>query len=373
MTAIADTAEASASLTEPDQDYEGPPFEEIESEVDDRESSLPSYDILAYPADYTLEVLVDKWRKGQITIPKFQRRFVWTQTQASKLIDSFLMGLPIPPVFVFSDNNSHELLVVDGHQRIQSIVYFFEGYFGEEHKVFHLTGLSDNSRYEGLTYNELASKDPAAFARLNNSILRAIITQQINSSDETSVYDIFERLNTGGIQLSPQEIRNCVHHGSFIDRLVEVNKYKNWRTVFGRPQPDKRQRDVELIIRFLALHDDIDNYRKPMKSFLNSFTAEHSNADNDQLWYFESLFRKTVDTVVEYLGEKPFHIYSGLNAAVFDSVFVAIAQLEKIPGDLEQKYRNLIEDSSYLECVSAGTTETKVVPRRIELASQALK
>ena len=373
MTAIADTAEASIGFARPDQGYEGPPLEEIKSEVDDLETSLPSYDILAYPADYTLEVLVDKWRKGQITIPKFQRHFIWTQTQASKLIESFLIGLPIPAVFLFSDRNTHELLVVDGQQRILSIAYFFEGYFGEEHKVFDLTGLSNESKYEGLTYNELESKDPAAFARFNNSVLRAIITQQINPSNDTSIYHIFERLNTGGIQLSPQEIRNCVHHGSFIDRLVEVNKYKNWRAIFGRPHPDKRQRDVELIIRFLALHDDIDNYRKPMKSFLNSFTAEHSNADNDQLWYFESLFRRTVDTVAEYLGEKPFHIYSGLNAAVFDSVFVAIARLEEIPVDLKQKYRNLIEDSSYLECVSAGTTETNIVPRRIELAYQALK
>lgn len=110
-----------------------------------------------------------------------------------------------------------------------------------------------------------------------------------------------------------------------------------------------------------------------MKSFLNNFTAQHSDADNIQLWYFESLFRKTVDTVVEYLGAKPFHIYSGLNAAVFDSVFVAIAQLEKIPDDLEQKYQNLIEDINYLECVSVATTNNNIVRRRIELAHQALR
>ena len=376
MTAIADTAEASTGLAGPDRD-EDPTLQKIDSEVDDRESSLPSYDILAYPADYTLEVLVDKWRKGQIIIPKFQRQFVWTQTQSSKLIDSFLMGLPIPPVFVFSDRNSPELLVIDGQQRIKSIAYFFEGYFDEEEdtkrKVFRLTGLSDGSRYEGLTYNDLESKYPADFARLNNSIMRAYITRQINPSDKTSVYHLFERLNTGGTHLRPQEIRNCVHHGPFISRLVDVNKYENWRAIFGRTLPDKRQRDVELIIRFLALHDDIDNYRKPMKIFLNSFTAKHSDADNNQLWYFESLFRKTVDTVLEHLGEKPFHIYSGLNAAVFDSVFVAIAKLETIPVDLEQRYQNLIEDSSYLDCVSDGTTETNIVPRRIELAYKALR
>ena len=376
MTIVAEAVEAPVSSDLADVGREDATIEMIESEVDDRESSLPSYDILAYPADYTLEVLVDKWRKGQIVIPPFQRQFVWSQSQASKLIDSFLMGLPIPPVFVFSDRNSHKLLVVDGHQRIQSIAYFFEGFFGKEQnkkrKVFRLTGLGDGSKYKGLTYEDLESREPEAFAKLNNSVLRSIITQQINPNDDTSIYHIFERLNTGGIQLSPQEIRNCVNHGSFIKRLVGINKYEPWRAVYGKQAPDKRQRDVELIIRFLALHDNLEGYRKPMKSFLNSFTADHSDADHEQLWHFENLFRKTVDTVMEHLGERPFHIRSGLNVAVFDSVFVAVAQLEAIPEDLQQRYRNLIEDSSFLECVSAGTTEKNTVMRRLELAHKAL-
>lgn len=377
MTIVAEAVETPAGSDLAYHGREDAPLEIIESEVDDLELSLPSYGIRAYPADYTLEVLVDKWHKGQIVIPSFQRQFVWSQRQASKLIDSFLMGLPIPPIFVFSDRNSHELLVVDGHQRIQSIVYFFEGFFGEEkdkkRKVFRLTGLGDENKYEGLTYEDLESRESKAFAKLNNSVLRSIITEQINPADNTSIYHIFERLNTGGIQLNPQEIRNCVHHGSFIKRLVGINeKYEQWRAVYGTPSPDKRQRDVELIIRFLALYDNLKNYRKPMKSFLNSFTADHSDADHEQLWHFENLFRKTVDTVIEHLGERPFHIRSGINVAVFDSVFVTIAQLETIPEDLEEKYHKLIRDSNYLECVSAATTEKTTVLRRLELARQAL-
>ena len=375
MTTVAEIADTPASPDLRNQGREDP-LEVIESEIDDLESSLPSYDILAYPADYTLEVLVDKWHKGQIVIPRFQRQLVWSQNQASKLIDSFLMGLPIPPVYLFSDGTSHNLLVVDGQQRIKSIGYFYNGFFGEEQKqrrrVFRLTGLAEGSKYKGLTYEDLESKDPKAFARLNNSVLRSFITQQIRPDDKTSIYHIFERLNTGGTQLRPQEIRNCVHQGSFIDRLIEVNKYEGWRAVFGKPKPDTRQRDVELIIRFLALHDDLESYRKPMKSFLNSFTADHSDADNDQLWRFESLFRKTVDTVTEHLGERPFHIRSGLNVAVFDSVFVTIAQLETIPVDLKQRYQNLKQDSKFLECIRARTTDDKVLLRRLELARQAL-
>ncbi len=379
MTIVAEAVEAPPSPDSAERGEEDAPLEIIESEVDDLELSLPSYDIRAYPADYTLEVLVDKWRKGQIVIPSFQRQFVWSQRQASKLIDSFLMGLPIPPVYLFLDRNStsYDLLVVDGQQRIKSIVYFFDGVFGEERRqkrrVFRLTGLAEESKYKGLTYEDLESQYPTAFARLNNSLLRSIITEQINPADKTSLYHIFERLNTGGTPLRPQEIRNCIHHGSFMDRLIEVNKYKPWRAVFGKPKPDTRQRDVELIIRFLALHDNLENYRKPMKSFLNSFTSDHSDADNDQLWRFESLFRKTVDAVIEHLGERPFHISSGLNVAVFDSVFVTIAQLETIPEDLEEKYQKLIRDSKFLECIRARTTDDKVVLRRLELARQALE
>ena len=102
-------------------------IEEIPSEKQDSEVSLRGYDILSYPADYTLEVLVGKWNKGEINVPPLQRRFIWSQTRASKLIESFLMGLPVPPVFFYQEKDTNKLLVVDGHQRLRSIAYFFRG------------------------------------------------------------------------------------------------------------------------------------------------------------------------------------------------------------------------------------------------------
>ena len=377
VTAVA-TPETSTSPAGTEQtSEESIPLEEIESEIDDRENSLPSYEILSYPADYTLEVLVDKYRKGQIVIPGFQRHFVWSQKQASKLIDSFLIGLPVPPIFVFSDLKSHKLRVVDGQQRLKSIAYFFEGYFGDEEaerrKVFRLTGLAEGSSFEGLTYEDLESKNPAAFAMLNNSVLRTFVVRQLDPADDTSIYHIFERLNTGGTQLSPQEIRNCVHHGPFNDMLIKANEYEPWRAIFGSPVPQKRQRDVELILRFFALKEGLQVYRRPMKNFLNIFMSSFSGIETRQLEAFERLFKCTADIVVKKLGNKPFHIRSGLNAAVFDSVFVAISQLEKIPADLQQRYNKLIRDEAYLDCVSAGTTEKNIIKRRIDLAYQALQ
>ena len=97
-------------------------------------------------------------------LPDFQRAFVWSQKQSSRLIDSFLKGLPVPPIYLFKNLDSHELLVVDGHQRVQSIANFFEGHFGSEtpgeRQTFALTGLEEGSQYEGLTYRDMKEQEP---------------------------------------------------------------------------------------------------------------------------------------------------------------------------------------------------------------------
>lgn len=352
-------------------------LEQIESEVADQHATLDSFEILTYPADYPLDVLVSKWKKREIVIPRFQRHFVWSQDKASKLIDSFLKGLPVPSIFLFSDLNSNKLLVVDGHQRIKSISYFFEGFFGSEtnqrRRVFRLSGLGDVSPFDGLTYEDLKGQEPNAFAKLNNSVLRAFVIRQLDPDDDTSIYHVFERLNTGSTLLFPQEIRNCVHHGPFNDMLNKANLYPPWREIFSRSQVDKRQRDVELILRFLALTEDIDSYRKPMKNFLNEYMASKHTADSFELTRLEEKFKTTASKVRELLGKRPFHIRAGLNAAVFDCTFVAVDQnIDQIPGDYYQRYSTLVKQDKFLKYVTAGTTDKDIILNRMALARRAI-
>ncbi len=188
-------------------------IEEIVSEVEDEESSPAQYEISTYPADFTLEGLHQKWLAGDIKIPKFQRQFVWKQTQASKLIESFLLGLPVPAVFFYTERKSQKYLVIDGQQRLKTVFYFFEGYFGEEEKgkrkAFRLKGLNEKSKLEGKLFSDLEEGDQRA---LKNAVLRSFIVKQIDPADDTSIYHIFERLNTGGTLLTAQEVRNCVYH-----------------------------------------------------------------------------------------------------------------------------------------------------------------
>jgi uncharacterized protein with ParB-like and HNH nuclease domain len=348
-------------------------FERITSEEEDYESAPPTYEINTYPADFTLEVLHQKWKDGDIEIPRFQRQFVWKQVQSSKLIESFLVGLPVPAVFLYTERKSQKFLVIDGQQRLRSIFYFFEGFFGEEQRgkrtVFQIKGLSDKSKYLGKGFKDL---DEADQRKLRNCVLRSFIVQQLDPNDDTSIYHIFERLNTGGTLLANQEIRNCVYRGSFNELLDKLNVLPAWRRIVGKSNPDSRQKDIELILRFFALLDH-SHYQKPMKDFLSKFMKANRDQGQKVLQQFRKLFTTTCTSIVNHLGDKPFHIRAGLNSAVLDCVMVSFANnFDAIPQDIQQRYRSLLHDGDFLKNVSSATTDEDVVKSRFQLAAQKL-
>lgn len=355
-------------------------IEKIQSEEINQESSPASFEVVTYPADFTLEVLVGKLkaeanRPAEIQIPGFQRKFVWTQVQASKLIESFLLGLPVPAIFMYTDKENIQM-VVDGQQRLKSVGYFFEGYFGPEDRgrrpVFRLIGLNEKSPYLNKTCKDLETNDPIIYRKLKDAVLRAFIIKQLNPKDNTSVFHVFERLNTGGTFLKGQEIRNCVFAGEFNLLLNSLNLIESWRSIFGKSL-NKRQRNVELILRFLSLLHNSQNYEKPMKDFLSDFMKTHQNPKAPILKEYGKVFEATAEKVVECLGQKPFHVRTGLNAAVFDSVFVAFAEnLNKVPSDIKKRFEVLKKNSKYEEGTSSATTDKEAVADRLKLARSIL-
>ena len=348
-------------------------LEPITSEDEDYESAPPGYQISTYPADFTLELLHIKWRAGEILIPDFQRGFVWKQVQASKLIESFLVGLPVPAVFFYSERKSQKFFVIDGQQRLRSIFYFLEGYFGQEidqsRRVFRLTGLSPDSLFTGKTFDELREEDQR---RLRNAVLRAFIVQQLDPEDDTSMYHIFERLNTGGTLLTNQEIRNCVYHGNFIAFLNQANTYPAWRRILGKDTPDTRRKDMELLVRFFAMRD-VSAYRKPMKDFLSKFMRKNRDASDAIVDASRKIFEKTCDSVVVSLGERPFHVRAGLNTAVFDGVMTAFANhIGTIPTDIAIRYKSLLDDGEFQKRTHDTTTDVDTVKERLGQAERVL-
>ncbi|GAA4300200.1 DUF262 domain-containing protein [Klenkia terrae] len=352
-------------------------FEDSDSELADRQSSPPSYEIATYPADYTVEVLASKWDAGDLVIPKFQRGFVWSQAQASKLIESFLVGLPVPAIFLYTERRSEKSLVVDGQQRLRTLFYFLEGFFGEEsggkRTTFRLKGLSEDSPYYNLTYEELKETNEGASRRLRNSVLRAFIVRQLDPDDDTSVFHIFERLNTGGTLLHNQEVRNAVCSGPFNDLLHDLNELPEWREILGKPRIDSRMRDVELVLRFFALLHAASSYEKPMKDFMSRFMRRHAQDSPERISAYSREFTETVQAIHEHLGRRPFHLYAGLNSSAYDSVFVAFARnLDQITDDVAQRYHDLSRSREFESLVRGGTTDVDQVRGRLRLVEQRL-
>lgn len=341
---------------------------DIEIEQDEETVSI-TYDIASYPSDFTLAGIANMWKDGDIQIPDYQREFVWTIKQSSVLIDSFLAGLPVPPVFFYIDEESKNL-VIDGQQRILSVVFFFEGYFGKENtqgrrQVFRLTGLDKKSPYYDKRFVDLDDNDQR---KLKQAVLRAVNIRQLSPTGEnTSAYHIFERLNTGGTPLKPQEIRNCVFRGGFNKLLRTANKDPNWRQILGMKYIDKHQKDVELLLRLFALSAPAPPYEKPMKEFLNLEMKRHNSGATRKAKEFFQAFPKVAEAVVAALGPKPFHLRGPLNVSALDSVMsVLMDHHRKLNAiDLKESYKLLLLDQQFLDSATINTTDTKTVAVRV--------
>ncbi len=347
---------------------------EVEDEIQD-DAAYVTYDIATYPSDFTLSGIAEMWKDQDITIPDFQREFVWTIKQSSLLIESFLLGLPVPPVFFYIDDENKNL-VIDGQQRILSIVYFFEGFFGSENlqgkrQVFRLEGLDKRSIYYRKTFEELSASDQR---KLRNTVLRAMNIRQLSPVGEsTSVFHIFERLNTSGTPLKSQEIRNVVFRGQLVQILRNLNGDVSWRAILGQPGLNKHQVDVELILRVFSFYVSHAKYEKPMKEFLNKVMKKHRLGNTPEIEAFQNLFPLLTKRVIDILGEKPFHIRGRLNTSALDTVMSLLMQnYENIPANLAVRYKRLIEDPKFEALTTIGTTDPHTVRERYKLVKKHL-
>ncbi|WP_209279428.1 DUF262 domain-containing protein [Parasedimentitalea huanghaiensis] len=347
---------------------------EVETHNEDAESFI-EYDLQIYPSDYTLRGINDMWKDGEIEIPEFQRNFVWTIKQSSLLIESFLLGLPVPQLFFYIDDE-HKNLVIDGQQRITTVIDFLEGYFGPENnkgrrQVFRLAGLDDKSPYNKKRFTDLEEKDQR---KLKNTVLRVVNIRQVApANDTTSMYHIFERLNTGGTPLKPQEIRNCVFSGPIVKELRALNLDENWRTILGRPAPEKHQRDIEMLLRVFAFTFHAREYEKPMKEFLN-IAMKKSKAGTTQDWEkFKQVFPVVCEELVKQTGDRPFNVRGPINLAAMDSILPTLINSRPHNGkNLKDKLSKLFSDEEYRENIFFNTSDNAAVEKRIKIAKTYL-
>ncbi len=355
----------------PEEEYTQAEEVAVEDHEEDPQNVLPfQYSIVSYGADYPVDGLVKRVRSGDIFIPPFQRSYVWSYTQASRFIESLLLGLPVPGIFLSREEAEKRMLVIDGHQRLKTLRFYYDGLF--KNRRFVLRNVQDH--FEGLAYDDLPAQDKR---RLDDSIVHATVVRQVEpSDDDSSIYHIFERINTGGAALRPQEIRACIYHGPFNDALGTLNQNSAWRGVYGTPSA--RMKDQELILRFFALYYWGADYKKPMKQFLNRYMAKNRNLTEQSEEELRRLFTGTVTAIESSLGKSAFRPERALNAAVYDAVMVGLAKrlksgLVSSIAQVRERYESLLSDEEFMGACKTATTDELNVATRNAKATDVFK
>jgi len=330
-----------------------------------------TYSITSYGADYPIDALIKRMHSKTIKVPLFQRGFVWDEKKASRFIESLLLGLPVPGIFLAKDIDSPDLLVIDGQQRLKSLQFFYNGLINE--KKFRLIEVQE--RFNNKTYEELDIDDRL---RLDDSIIHAtIIKQDEPSDDNSSIYLIFERLNTGGLVLQPQEIRTAIYSGEFVSLLNKLNEEKNWKEIYGAS--NKRMKSQEFILRFFALFLYREKYSKPLKGFLNTYMSKNRHLKLHDEAMLKKLFKRNIDYLVDTLGKSAFRPKRAINASIYDSVMVGLANRFEYNNEPPAKdkflsaYYDLLRDSNYIEATTDATSDEAVVERRMNTVIEKFK
>ncbi len=339
--------------------------EEVIVTVDESDETVEveEYWITSFGIDYDVDGVVRRLNKGDITFPGYQRSYVWPIKRASRFIESLLLSLPVPGIFLYREPESHIQTVIDGQQRLESLRRFYNGKF--DNKDFGLVGV--RKAFEGLRYVDLTDEQSR---KLDDSIMHATVIRQDKPDDGgSSQFEIFERLNTNATPLSAQEIRAAIYKGAFNDLLEELNEFSEWRELFGKKH--RRRRDEELILRFFSLYFDSEQYTKPMKAFLNKFMSTNRDFELHSEPELRKLFESTISTVLRNIGLRAFKPQNAVNAALFDAVMVGIARRLRTRPSLScvnDEYELLRNDAEFQKLISEATSDVDTVKARLQIA-----
>lgn len=341
-------------------------FIEIEDDEQDEKEFVATYNLSSYGIDFDVSGLVRRMNAGSIYLPDFQRNYVWNEANASRFIESLLLGLPIPSVCLHKEEDNKQI-IIDGFQRLETIRSFYRKEFPNG-KKFKLCGV--NPLYNDKFIDEL---DEESRLKLDDTLIHATVVKADDPQEKNynAVYLIFERLNTGGVKLTPQEIRACIYHGPFqeiLKKLSENEIYSNYFRI-----SDKRKKDQEIILRLLSLCCNYKNYFGNMKQFLNDFMNTNKTKTEKDLSDVINIFEKSLK-IISTLDDKTFKPNGILSLAILDAVFVGTYnKLSKSPindnKSYKEKINELINNQVFLRNIETGKTHhTNPLKERIDLA-----
>ncbi len=338
----------------------------------------PDRRLITQPYDLAVGDLVDQVASKNLKLnPVYQRRYVWDNKKASKLVESLLINVPIPVCYLAEEPDGTRS-TIDGQQRLRSLYRYLEN-------EFTLTGLEVLPELNRLRFFELQERQQ----RLSrNRTIRCIVISE--DSDPEIRFDVFERLNTGSVALTAQELRNSVYRGPLNLLLHELAGSEDLkRCVAGRS--DSRMTFEELVLRYFALSERIVEYRPNLKAFLNRYMRDYQHSDPETLLELANRFRDATSKAYAVFGEKCFRRATGpvsayswlptINSAVYDAVMINLGALKEDAMELAARAVEIsdmtavlmLENEPFIDAISLSTGDRARLHRRVRMYSTALK
>ncbi|WP_313301936.1 DUF262 domain-containing protein [Diaphorobacter sp.] len=350
---------------------------------DDIQAAVEDFErLLIAPSDWTVSTIYDLIGKQLQLDPAYQRRNVWQAKAKSQFIESLFLGIPIPQILLASKaGQKNSFLVLDGKQRLSTIREFLDGFYSDG-KVFKLKGLRILTALENKTWADLQSYDDWS-DRLRNEPIRTTVLR--GWENESVLYEIFYRLNSGSVKLSPMELRMSLLPGDFLKFII------SWTEAIGpihhllrKRQPDARMSDVELAIRYLSFRDQQTQYVGDLKKFLDDFCRLKNmafSADPAQKTVYYNLLSELNEAIncgLMEFGDSHFcRKYSNdeyetrFNRAVFDVLVGALSHqdvrvwVENNPGAMKNLYESVCSKNlNFVKSVESTTKSPDAVRTR---------
>lgn len=332
--------------------------------------------ILTQPSDPTIKDLWDRYKDGDLILqPGFQRYHVWDPKKSSRLIESVVLDVPLPIVYLAEEADGRES-VIDGQQRLTAFFDFLDS-------KLVLKALEARSDLNGKRFGEL---DKLLQNKIRRFPIRVITIRK--ESDKDLKFEIFERLNTGAVPLNDQELRNCIYRGPYNKLLRELATDPDFMFLLGINKPEKRMHDVGLVLRFAAFyHASYLKYSPPMRSFLNDDMDRFQNISNREELELRRAFKTSVQTVRSLLGNNAFkRFYRGesetrpngywepkkFNASLYDILMYGFTSYERnqLYAHLDSIREALVwlmaEDQEFIDAIELSTSSIKMVTRRFD-------
>ncbi len=328
-------------------------------------------DAVVLNADWTIETINLQIKKGNIDLqPGFQRRVAWDNVRKSRLLESIIVGMPVPNI-VLAENRDHRgrFIVIDGKQRLAAISEYMEG-------AYKLKGLDIRKDLNDKFFLNLP---PGDREYLENATLRSTVIR--NWNDENFLYAIFFRLNSGSLPLSPQELRKALVGSNLLDAIeTYLVGSKPFKAIFG-DKLDKRMRDSELALRFLAFDKSLQDYRGDFKDFLDSttryFEMDWKNRESEAKDSFQRL-DSALEMASTIFGNEAFKKWLGdryervINRALFDCVTRFFSDSVVIRGahgkeaEIVEAFKRLCLDRDFRDSIEKTTKSVNATFYRID-------